>query len=75
MYACSDWYLHSDLQFDLNEFQKWCESNLLFVNRAKCKLMTFYRSSMHLDSYRFGNHSLDRINTSNVLGVLFGHKQ
>jgi len=66
-FSCSDWYLHSHLQFDLSEFQKWCYSNLLFLNHAKCKLMTFYRSSPHLDSYSLGNHNID-------FGVLFDHR-
>jgi len=66
----SDW----PLQFDLNKFQKWFETNVLFLNYAKCKLITFYWSFPHLVSYSIGNHNLDPITTSNDLGVLFNQE-
>lgn len=62
------------LQSDLDKFSQWCSVNLMDLNIAKCKHMTFYRVNK-LDTYYYVNGSiLEKVYNITDLGILLDHK-
>lgn len=60
------------LQKDLDAVNFWCKINLLHLNVAKCKMVTFTHSSSHLIyNYNIANINLTRVNEIKDLGITF----
>lgn len=64
------------LQNTINLVEEWCELNRLYLNVAKCKVMTFTRAingGISFD-YKIGLHNLERVRLMKDLGVWFDEK-
>ena len=60
------------LQADLNILSEWCNTNKLYFNIDKCKVISFTRSrNPLLQVYRINNSQLCRVNDICDLGVIF----
>mgnify|MGYP002716884707 CR=1 FL=1 len=60
------------LQSDVNEIVRWCNTNLINVNVNKCKVMTFTRRKIPIRfPYQIDNDILPRPDVVNDLGVIF----
>lgn len=65
------------LQKDIYELHKWCNENKLFLNIAKCNVVSYSRKSEdNIISfiYRINNVALNRTNRMKDLGVIFYNK-
>lgn len=65
------------LQDCLNKLAEWCSENSLFLNESKCFAFTItrkLRNNILLRDYSINNVTLNRVNTTNDLGVIFDEK-
>lgn len=63
------------LQNDLDNLNKWCIANKLFLNLNKCKILTFTRShNLILHDYSISNSVLVRVDEMCDLGVTYDTK-
>lgn len=63
------------LQADIDELTRWCSTNGMQLNIAKCKSITFSRcqSSVSYD-YSINSNVVERVNSIRDLGVIFDSK-
>jgi len=65
----------TDLQMDLNNLQNWCESNDLFLNIEKCKVMRFNLiKNPIIFNYSISNSNLELVSNFKDLGIIFDFK-
>ncbi|XP_044597272.1 uncharacterized protein LOC123273866 isoform X1 [Cotesia glomerata] len=63
------------LQYNLNIFASWCMDNKLFLNKTKCKIISFHKSNCSiLFDYTIDSKTLDRVQTVNDLGITFDYQ-
>ena len=63
------------IQNDIDRIKQWCNNNLMFLNVAKCNVITFSRKNMVINTnYNIENESLKRVPTINDLGVTLDAK-
>ncbi|XP_075163191.1 uncharacterized protein LOC142235818 [Haematobia irritans] len=62
------------LQFDLDNFYDWCETNLMELNISKCKLMRFSRRTVFESSYSIGTNELEAVDSFKDLGLLMDQR-
>lgn len=63
------------LQQAINHFMAWCESNKMFANNSKCKIITFTRKRNQITyNYSMGTDQVQRVNDIRILGVKFDAK-
>ena len=57
---------------DLSRFQEWCDTNGLFLNIDKCKVMRFYRNKQQINfDYTIGTKVLESLSVVKDLGIFF----
>ncbi|XP_075162973.1 uncharacterized protein LOC142235596 [Haematobia irritans] len=62
------------LQFDLDNFYDWCETNLMELNISKCKLMRFSRRTVFESSYSIRTNELEAVDSFKDLGLLMDQR-
>ena len=64
-----------NLKIDINALYEWSIENGLHLNSDKCKIMFFYRNSLHVEfDYLINNFILNHVDVIKDLGVLFDSK-
>jgi len=65
----------ADLQTDLSNLQNWCESNDLFLNIEKCKVMCFKLiKNPIIFNYSISNSNIELVSTFKDLGIILDSK-
>lgn len=61
-----------NLQQDINNLNNWCDSNHIFLNIQKCKIMRFHRNNMPaLYRYSIDGTILNEVFVMRDLGIIF----
>ena len=62
---------HIQLQTDIDNLPKWCDTWLLNFNATKCKVIHFGRATHNYGDYYLNEVLLDSVDSYKDLGILF----
>ena len=71
MWSISTLADHTQLQIDLDNLAKWCETWQLNFNAMKCKVIHFDRATHSCRDYYLNEALLDSVDCYKDLGILF----